>query len=76
MEFYDVQLGYEIGALKEAIIEPGNEGNGWVIQFRDIDNSLLPLTSGGHERIFHDLDFATRLAKDFGFNRVSVIEHF
>ncbi len=76
MEFYDVQVGYEIGALKEAIIEPGKSGNGWVIQFRDVDDSLLPLTSGGHERIFHDLDFATRLAKDFGFKRVSVIEHF
>ena len=75
MEYYDVQLGCEIGALKEAIIEPGR-GNGWVIQFRDIDDSLSPLTSSGNERIFHNLDNATRLAKDLGFRRISVLEHF
>lgn len=74
MEFYDVQIGFEIGALKEAIIEPGKKGDGWIIQFRDVDNGVLPLTRGGHERIFQDLDFATQLARDFGCLRISVID--
>lgn len=76
MELYDVQIGIAIGALKEAIIEPGTEGNGWMILFRDVDNTLLPYTTGGHERIFHNLDNATRLAKDMGFTRVSIVESF
>ncbi|WP_207062213.1 hypothetical protein [Motiliproteus sp. SC1-56] len=76
MEYYDVQLGYQMGALKEAIIEPGSRGNGWVILFRDVDDSLSPLTNAGQARIFHNLDNATRLAKDLGFRRVSVLEHF
>jgi hypothetical protein len=76
MELYDVQIGFQIGALKEAIIEPGETGNGWIIFFRDVDDTLMPLTSGGHERIFHNLDNATRLAKDLGSRRVSILEHF
>ncbi len=76
MDLYDVQIGIAIGALKEAIVEPGDDGNGWMLLFRDEDNTLLPLTTGGHERIFHDLDKVTRLAKDMGFKNVSVVERF
>ncbi len=74
MEIIDARIGVQIDALIEAIIQPGGKGQGWVMQFRDIDDTLLPLTYGGHTRIFDDLNHATRLAEGLGFLQVSVMQ--
>jgi hypothetical protein len=65
------------GELREAILTPAADANGWVIQFLTADGRQLTLTSpGGHEHIFHDLDHASQLGKELGFDEVRIEERF
>lgn len=75
MEFFDVQMGFKLGTLKETIIEP-NQGCGWVIMLRDIQDNLTPLTAQGHKQIFEDFYFATSFAHTLGSKQISVLDSF
>ncbi len=76
MELNDVQTGFELGTLKESIIEPSDRGNGWIILLRDEHDHLTPLTSMGFQRIFDDLYLATSFAHSIGSKQVSVLDNF
>jgi hypothetical protein len=65
------------GELREAILTPAADANGWVMLFLTVDGRQLPLTSpGGREHIFHDLDHASELGKELGFDEVRIEERF
>ena len=65
------------GELREAILTPAADANGWVMLFLTADGRQLQLTSsGGHEHVFHDLDQASALGKELGFDQVRIEERF
>ncbi len=69
MEFAEVYLGQRIGALKEVVFEPMQQG--WVMLLRDEEDALLPLTRKGQACVFENLARASDLARLIGFERVS-----
>lgn len=65
------------GDLLEAILTPATDANGWLLLFARRDGGQEPLTNpAGHEHLFHDLDHATALALELGFDDVRVEERF
>lgn len=76
MELCDVQMGFELGSIKGAIIEQTNNGFGWVILLRDQKDQLTPLTFNGENRIFDDLYIATSFAHTIGSRQISVLDSF
>jgi hypothetical protein len=65
------------GRLTEALVMPADDANGWVL--------ILVEERGGHrvftdhtgtEKLYHDLDQATAVARELGFGSVRVEEPF
>jgi hypothetical protein len=71
VEFNEVYVGQRIGALKEVIFEPMQQG--WLMLLRDDDDVLLPLTRAGQACVFESLSQASELAHEIGFHRVGVL---
>jgi hypothetical protein len=68
---------FRAGELDEAVIEPADEGNGWMLLVREHSGKLIKLTDhSGVEKIYHSLDQATELAREIGFSEVRVEESF
>lgn len=64
-------------ALREAVVEPSSDGNGWLVEFADQSGDRLVLTdSSGDAVLFMSLDEATDAAHDVGFARIRVEERF
>lgn len=76
MELCDVQMGFKLGSIKGAIIEPAGNGFGWIILLRDQQDHLTPLTFKGINRIFDDLYVATSFAHTIGSRQISVLDSF
>jgi hypothetical protein len=65
------------GELREVIIEPADEGNGWRVLVRRQDGQSVTITDhSGLEKVFHSLEHATAAAKQIGFATVRVEEPF
>jgi len=65
------------GELTEAILTPDEDANGWMLLFTTRAGEHLPYTvQGGRVAVFHDLDQATRQAKELGFAQVRIEERF
>ncbi|MEH6823666.1 MAG: hypothetical protein V7629_07160 [Motiliproteus sp.] len=71
MEFTEVYMGQQIGALKEVVFEPMKQG--WMMLLRDDEDTLLPLTFQGQACVFESLARGSELAHLIGFNRVRVL---
>mgnify|MGYP001825759596 CR=1 FL=1 len=68
---------FQAGRLKSVLIEPADEGNGWMILVRQVDGTLVKIADhSGMEKVYHTLDHATEVAKQIGFDTVQVEEHF
>lgn len=68
---------FQAGELEEAVIEPADEGNGWMLLLRERGGGLVKLTDhSGVEKVYHSLDHATELARQIGFSEVRVEESF
>jgi hypothetical protein len=77
MDFNQARVEYTAGHLREAMMEPAEVGNGWLLLFRDDHGELQTLTDQhGHARLFKDLDAAAELAHRIGFDLVNVEERF
>ena len=77
MELREISLMFEAGQLQEAIITPSPAGNGWWVEFKTLDETLVKLTDhSGVEKQFKDLDLATHTAEELGFKTVRVEETF
>ncbi|MGD2081868.1 MAG: hypothetical protein PVF91_02810 [Chromatiales bacterium] len=68
---------FRAGDLKEVIIEPADQGNGWMIVIRPCLGEPVKLTDhGGGEKVYHSLEHATEVARGIGFDTVRVEERF
>jgi hypothetical protein len=77
MDQREVMQARERGELLEAVLTPASDANGWVLLFARRGGGQEMLTSpGGHEHVFHDLNHATVLAAELGFDEVRVEERF
>ena len=77
MDVDAARAAFEAGALKEVILEPADEGNGWMIQVRKDDGNIEKITDHrGTEKIYHSIDAATDTAKEIGFSSIRVEERF
>jgi hypothetical protein len=77
MDLDTARARFEAGELEEAVIEPADEGNGWMLLLRQRDGKLVKLTDhSGVEKVYHSLDHATELAREIGFGQVRVEETF
>lgn len=65
------------GGLAEAVIKPAEDANGWALVFATpAGEQLLYTDHTGTEKVFHDLDHATDVAREIGFKTVRVEETF
>ena len=68
---------FESGRLQDVVIEPADEGNGWMILLHDTAGGMVKITDhGGTEKIYHTIDHATQVAKEIGFETIRVEERF
>ena len=71
------QAEFAADRLREAVAQPADEGNGWMVLLETVDGAHVKLTDhGGHEKIYHTLDHATDAARTIGFDAVRVEEPF
>lgn len=65
------------GDLIEAVIKPAEDANGWVLMFTTAAGEQVVYAGHtGTEKVFHDLDHATDVAREIGFRSVRVEETF
>jgi hypothetical protein len=77
MNIEQARLEFEAEHLRQVEIRPATEGDGWMIVLFTTGGGSEELTDhGGHPRIYHDLDHATRVARDIGFQSIRVEERF
>jgi hypothetical protein len=77
MDIETARNEFEAGQLTEAVVEPLAKRNGWVVMVRRRSGELIAITThGGLDKVYHDLDHATGVARDIGFHRVRVEEAF
>lgn len=77
MEEAEILTARERGDLLEAVVTPAESANGWLLLFTDRSGRQFNYTRH-HDRapVFHDLDHATALARELGFEQVRVEERF
>ena len=77
MELEQARAAQQAGHFKEVVIEPADEGNGWMVLLHDQEGQIIRITDAhGAEKIYHSLDHATEIAKSLGFETVRVEEVF
>jgi len=65
------------GDLVEAVIKLAEDANGWVLVLvTTAGEHLLYTAHSGTEKVFHDLDHASDVAREIGFPSVRVEETF
>ena len=65
------------GELIEAVIQPAEDANGWVLVFVSSSGEQIRYTGHtGTEKVYHSLDQATQVAQEIGFHRIRVEEQF
>lgn len=77
MEHEQIRRAVEAGDLTEAVAEPAQDANGWVLTFTERGGGRAPYTDHtGTEKVYHSLDQVSELARELGFDRVRVEEEF
>mgnify|MGYP006290312331 CR=1 FL=1 len=75
MDIDQARASFARGELAEAILEPADQGNGWMVVLREHAGSRAVLTDhSGLEKVYHTLEHATDVAKSLGFATVRVEE--
>ena len=77
MDHDQAQQALHEGSLSAALISPAEDANGWRIMLVSRTGEHTPYTGhGGTEKVYHDLDQATAVARDLGFAEIRVEEAF
>ncbi|HHH46867.1 MAG TPA: hypothetical protein ENK53_07670 [Thiotrichales bacterium] len=77
MQIEEARLQRSEGRLREAVLEPAERDNAWHVVFIDEAGRRHLLTDAlGRPRRYHDLDRATCVAREAGFDTVRVEEPF
>ena len=75
MDHDQAQLALHEGSLSAALITPAADANGWRILLVARTGEQTPYTGhSGTEKVYHDLDQATAVARDLGFAEIWVEE--
>jgi hypothetical protein len=65
------------GELTEVEITPAADANGWMLLFTARSGEPVVFTDHtGTEKVYHDLDQATEVAREIGFEAIRVHEQF
>ncbi len=77
MDHDQTQLARHAGDLSGAVIKAAEDANGWVILLQGKDGQETLYTGHtGTQKVYHDLDQATRAARELGFDELRVEERF
>ena len=77
MDLDQARAEFESGNLREVVIEPADEGNGWMLLVRGNGPAMVKITDhSGVEKVYHSLDHATEIARSIGFADIRVEERF
>ena len=77
MDHDQAQRAVHAGDLKEAVITPAEDANGWIILLTDkAGEHILYTGHTGTEKVYQSLDQATAVARDLGFAAIRVEEAF
>jgi hypothetical protein len=77
VEHNEILSARQSGELTEAVLTPAESGNGWTLLLTTRSGRQTPYRGvGGRVPIFHDLDHATILARELGFEHIRVEERF
>ena len=77
MDHDQAQLALHEGSLSAAVITPAADANGWRIRLVASAGEQIPYTGhSGTEKVYHDLDQATAVARELGFSEIRVEEAF
>ena len=77
MDHDQAQLALHDGELREAIVKPANDANGWAILLVHKDGGHSFYTGhSGTEKVYHSLDRATEVARELGFDSIRIEEEF
>ncbi len=77
MQLEEIRGLAAIGAIREGLLKPSQEANGWMIAVENTQGEQLPITDDhGHTRIYHSLDTATQVLKQLGIAPITVVESF
>ncbi len=77
MDLMHAKAEFEAGRLREAVIESSEQGEGWRLLLHSENGAILVLTDhSGRERLYHNLDHATEVVRDIGFDSMRVEEKF
>jgi hypothetical protein len=77
MDLETARAQYTAGNLRDVVIEPADDGNGWMVCVHDSHDQEIKITDhSGIEKVFHSIERATAVAKDIGFESVRVEERF
>ncbi len=77
MDLMHAKAEFEAGRLREAAVEPSEQGDGWrLLLHTDTGETQVLTDHSGREYLYHSLDHATEVGRDIGFDSVRVEEHF
>ena len=77
MDHDQAQLALHRGELREAVVRPASDANGWTIQLiHNSGDQSLYTGHSGTEKVYHSLDRATEVARELGFDSVRIEEEF
>ncbi len=76
MDMPHMQALYNIGRLSDVVAIADNQQGNWHLDCHDLWGHTLHLTtSSGQALHFSNLDEASAVAKDIGFNQIQIVEH-
>ncbi len=77
MDHDQAQLARHAGELTGAIVKLAQDTNGWVILLLDQNGGQIPYTGHtGTKKVYHNLDQATLMARELGFDELRIEEAF
>ena len=77
MDHDQAQHALHAGELTDVLIKPAEDANGWIIMLIErTGRHILYTGHTGTEKVYHDLDRATAVAKELGFTEIRIEESF
>ncbi|MEH6575454.1 MAG: hypothetical protein V7731_00085 [Amphritea sp.] len=77
MQLEEIRGLAAMNTIKEGLLKPSEEANGWMVAVENRDGEQFALTDDhDHTRIYHSLDKATLVLKELGISPIKVVEAF
>ena len=77
MQLEEIRGLAAMNTIKEGLLKPSKEANGWMVAVESNNGEQFPLTDNhDHTRIYRSLDSATLVLKELGISPIKVVETF